>query len=108
MKHKLSVALLAQVCFVFIFSLSLNGFFIYFVSLSKCSLRKRNFQIIPMMVSPSSLSVNFLLLFLLSEPKKDVIRRYGFGSLLLFDKCFVHTLISSTDFFVESILKPDK
>ncbi|CAD6202770.1 unnamed protein product [Miscanthus lutarioriparius] len=26
---------------------------------------------------------------LLSEAKKDVIRRYGFGSLLLFDKCFV-------------------
>jgi hypothetical protein len=25
----------------------------------------------------------------MSEEKKDVIRRYGFGSLLLFDKCFV-------------------
>ena len=25
----------------------------------------------------------------MSEAKKDVIRRYGFGSLLLFDKCFV-------------------
>lgn len=25
----------------------------------------------------------------MSEDRKDVIRRYGFGSLLLFDKCFV-------------------
>lgn len=25
----------------------------------------------------------------MSEDRKDVVRRYGFGSLLLFNKCFV-------------------
>ena len=25
----------------------------------------------------------------MSEDRKDVVRRYGFGSLVLFDKCFV-------------------
>jgi hypothetical protein len=45
---------------------------------------------IRMMGSLGSLSLNLLLLLpLCLKKKKDVIRSYGFGSLLLFDKCFV-------------------